>query len=150
MRLDAWFGFDWGIFCFMERMQTLENGIIPNWLNRALAALGPTFSPMPLLWSTSLGGCRRRRGSVSRVAYGDQEAQRIDALGLGNVKFGAAARLWVGHSDLFALVKGACVLALSYVLARRLNGGCWLRARIPLGPVLAASPFTTVAYRGLA
>lgn len=65
-------------------------------------------------------------------------------LGLGDVKFAAAAGAWTGIAAFPWMVMAASLLALVYVAAVALREGQWMRERrIPFGAFLAPSLFAT-------
>jgi leader peptidase (prepilin peptidase) / N-methyltransferase len=116
---------------------------IPNDLNLLLAAVGlayqlataPTLraAAMVLLAPIAIVAVFLALIAAMRLL------KRAGTLGLGDVKFLAAASLWVGFVGSTAVFVGASLLALAYTLA----GAPWrkvdLRAAIPFSPFLAVS-----------
>ena len=123
--------------------------ILPNTLNAMLAASGLAQAVVigrphvldavlgALLGAAVLGGFaalyRRVRG--------------IDGLGRGDVKFAAAAGLWIGWQDVSLMLFVAAWSALIFVAVQAARTGEWhLTTRVPFGPFLAIG--TVAAWLG--
>jgi leader peptidase (prepilin peptidase)/N-methyltransferase len=119
----------------------IDHGIIPNWLNLTIAGLGlskaliiggPSAS-LEAVWEAAVIGAvfwllRRLYFSL----------RKIQGLGLGDVKFLAAAGIWVGVAGLPVLLMIAALTALACAGVMQL-AGCQLTGQtsISFGPFLA-------------
>jgi leader peptidase (prepilin peptidase)/N-methyltransferase len=109
--------------------------VIPDALNAAIFATGAgaaiwTGVPSPLsAAAASVVGA----GTLWLVREAVSRRAGREAMGLGDVKFAAAAGVWVGLPALPAMLVVASAAGLVYALARRVQPD----VRIPFGPFLA-------------
>lgn len=115
----------------------LRRRIIPDGLNLALACAGLGLAA----WQDPEAVSVLLRGGEAFVAYGLFRGVRAlharlrgrIGLGLGDVKFLAAATAWTGLAGLPVLILVASLSALAVVVLRRLDAA----TRLPFGPFLA-------------
>lgn len=116
-----------------------RQGIIPDWLNAAIAAAGllrlaPGFMAVGLAVVEALAV----GGAVLALRWAYRRWRGIQGLGLGDVKFVAAVTPWIGLLAMPTAILAASLSGLALVLALRLGGrGLAATARIPFGPHLA-------------
>lgn len=119
---------------------------IPNSLNALLLGAGLVFAgimPQPGWWA-AMSGILAGAGILGLLAATFETLQGRVGLGLGDVKFVASAGAWVGWSGLPLLILLASMSALLFIGMRRLGEPTYdIRSRLPFGPFLAASTFTT-------
>ncbi|MBB4398900.1 prepilin peptidase [Bradyrhizobium sp. ERR14] len=129
----------------------LRHGIIPDWINGSIAALGlaRTFAmegALGPLIAGSQGLIIAALLLLLREFY--FRWRSIQGLGLGDVKFLGAATLWTGLIDLPLLLLSASVAALSVVLCLHLVGqGITARTSIPFGPFLVVGLFVVLVVQ---
>jgi leader peptidase (prepilin peptidase) / N-methyltransferase len=119
----------------------LRHGIIPDWLNFAIAGLGLSKAvivdgPMAGLQAVVEGAAIGAIFWLLRRLY--FAFRKIQGLGLGDVKFLAAAGVWVGVAGLPMLLLVAALTALACAGVMQLSGR-QLNARTSMsfGPFLA-------------
>jgi len=128
-------------------------GIIPNWLNALIAVLG-------LARGFAMDGSSGvLTGAVAGVVVGavllllrrGYFAWRgVQGLGLGDVKFLAAAGIWTGLADFPILLLFATLAALSLAGVLHLAGrAVTARTAIPFGPSLAFGLLATLVLQPL-
>ena len=128
-------------------------GIIPNWLNAVIAVLG-------LARGLALdGGSGALTGAVAGVAIGATLLllrqgyfawRGLHGLGLGDVKFLAAAGVWTGLADFPLLLLIATLVALVLAGILHLAGrAVTARTTIPFGPSLALGLLATLVLQPL-
>jgi leader peptidase (prepilin peptidase) / N-methyltransferase len=120
--------------------------IIPDWLNLMLGGLGIVscyLAQIPSFTDALIGGVGALVFFLGlRHAY--HYLRGVQGLGLGDVKFLAAAGLWVGASGLPWLVLFASISGLCYILATRIaNKSFDSTTRVAFGPHLALGLFAT-------
>jgi len=131
----------------------LRKGIIPDWMNLAIVALGMSKA---LLW----GGAPAALDAVLQgIAIGIViwllrrlyfRARGVQGLGLGDVKFLAAAGIWVGIAGLPTLLLIATLTALGSIGVLLLSGrALTTRTSLPFGPFLAIALVVTAALQQL-
>jgi leader peptidase (prepilin peptidase)/N-methyltransferase len=149
---DAWFFFGFFaplcLLCGALTLIDIHRGIIPNGLNLSIAGLGllkAAFSGGAV--AALEAGCEgvviglifwllRRLYFVLRKAQG---------LGLGDVKFLAAAGPWIGIAGLPSLLLIATLMALAAAGGLQLAGrNMTRRTSLPFGPFLAAGLLLSV------
>ena len=119
----------------------IRHGIIPDWANTALAASGLVHSVRetgliyPALVAAIIAFC---------IVFTSHELYRRwrhrPGLGMGDIKFLAAAAIWTGLAGLPSLVLIASSSALLFLLIRRLAGfDLTPETRLAFDPHLAAS-----------
>lgn len=120
----------------------LRRRIIPDRLNLALLGLGLAVAawedPSPTALALRLGEVALAFGLFWALREAHARLRGRVGLGLGDVKFIAAATAWTGLLGLPLLILAASLTALAAVLAATLAGGRIDRAtRLPFGPFLA-------------
>jgi leader peptidase (prepilin peptidase)/N-methyltransferase len=133
-----------GLLCVLGAVLAwidLRHGIIPDWLNFAIACLGLSKAvivdgPMAGLQAVVEGVAIGAIFWLLRRLY--FAFRKIQGLGLGDVKFLAAAGVWVGVAGLPMLLLVAALTALvcagvMQLAARQLNA----RTSMSFGPFLA-------------
>ena len=116
---------------------------IPNALNAGLAVAGLGFQAVTATSYVALPRALAAGAAIIVLFLGLIGLMRIlkrpGTLGLGDIKFLAAAGIWVGFVGSTIVFVAASLLAVGYTLIR----GRWrtidLRAAIPFGPFLAVS-----------
>lgn len=139
------------VLCCSVALIDLRHGIIPNWLNLAIAALGlanvvVTESATAALSAMAIAAL------VGIVFWLLQRLyfvlRHVDGLGLGDVKFLAAAAIWVGASGIPTLLLIAALAALGVAGGLQLAGHEMKRqTSIPFGPFLALGLLLTPALQ---
>ena len=128
--------------CAILAVIDIRDGIIPDWLNLAIAALG--FVDIAV--TRDLTASLRALGEglligamfwlLRRLYFAFRNVQ---GLGLGDVKFLGAAGIWVGIAGLPLLVVVATLTALARAGIARLAGqSLTAQTSLPFGPFLAA------------
>jgi leader peptidase (prepilin peptidase) / N-methyltransferase len=139
------------VLCGMLTLIDLRHGIIPDGLNLAIAALG-------LAGAIVAGGVMAGvEAIVDAIVVGAIclllrriyfVLRKIQGLGLGDVKFLAAAAVWVGLSGIPMLILIAAVSALVAVGGLQIAGHNLTRqTSLPFGPFLAVGLLTTLAMQ---
>jgi leader peptidase (prepilin peptidase) / N-methyltransferase len=119
----------------------IRHGIIPDWLNLTIAALG--LSKAVILGSPLAGLEAACEGAAIGVIFWLLRRlyfafRKIQGLGLGDVKFLAAAGMWVGVAGLPMLLLVAAVTALAGAGVMQLTGRPLnAQSSISFGPFLA-------------
>jgi leader peptidase (prepilin peptidase) / N-methyltransferase len=138
-----------GLLCCVLALIDIRHGIIPDGLNLSIASLG-------LLKAAVADGLPAvAEAAIEAVAIGGAvwllrrlyfAWRRIDGLGLGDVKFLAAATAWVGVAGIPMLLLIAAVTALAAAGGLRLAGQAMSRqTSLPFGPFLAMGLLLTLA-----
>ena len=128
-------------------------GIIPNWLNALLAVLG-------LARAFAMDGASGAvTGAIAGVAIGAALLllrrgyfawRGVQGLGLGDVKFLAAAGIWTGLADFPLLLLIGTLAALLVAGVLHLTGrAVTARTAIPFGPSLAFGLIATLVLQPL-
>jgi leader peptidase (prepilin peptidase) / N-methyltransferase len=128
-------------------------GIIPNWLNALIAVLGLARG---LAMDGSSGALT---GAIAGVVIGAALLllrqgyfawRGVQGLGLGDVKFLAAAGVWTGLADFPLLLLIATLAALVLAGILHLTGrAVTARTAIPFGPSLALGLLATLVLQPL-
>jgi len=133
-----------GLLCLLSVLLAwidIRDGIIPDWMNLAIAVLG-------LANAFLLGG---RDAAFEAIGEGAAigavfwllrrlyfALRKVDGLGLGDVKFLAAAGIWVGVAGLPMLLLVATLTALTCAGLMQLAGrSLTARTSLSFGPFLA-------------
>ena len=128
-------------------------GIIPNWLNALIAVLGLARAFVMDGASGVLAGAIAgfAIGAVLVLLRQIYFAWRgVQGLGLGDVKFLAAAGIWTGLSDFPLLLLIATLVALLLAGVLHLTGrAVTARTAIPFGPSLAFGLLATLVLQPL-
>lgn len=129
----------------------IRHGIIPNELNLTIAALGLARAVMTDGWSAGLDAACAGVvvGAIIWLLRWLYFALRnVQGLGLGDVKFLAAAGTWIGVTGVPTLLLVAALTALASVAVMRLAGRAMThQTSIPFGPFLALGMVVTVAIQ---
>jgi leader peptidase (prepilin peptidase)/N-methyltransferase len=129
----------------------IRHGIIPDWLNLAIAGLGLSKllivdGPLPGLEAACEGAAIGATFWLLRRLY--FTFRKIQGLGLGDVKFLAAAGIWIGVAGLPMLLLVAALTALAcagvmQLAGRQLTG----QTAMSFGPFLALGLLFTTALQ---
>lgn len=114
--------------------------IIPDWINALLAVAGATISIFAFQqhWFVVLGAAVATGLLFMALAKIYHRLRGFSGLGMGDIKFLAAASTWIGAAGLPWLLLFACVAGLIHVLVRQVAGQEVDRlTRIPFGPYLS-------------
>ena len=129
----------------------IRHGIIPDWLNLAIAALGllRTFLSEDA-WATAAalgeGAVIGATFWLLRRLY--FKFRGIQGLGLGDVKFLGACGIWVGVAGIPMLLLVATATALACVGAVQLSGrALTARTSLSFGPFLAIGLLVTAGFQ---
>jgi len=124
-----------------------RNFRVPNLLNAALAAIGvaafllgidPLGADVERSFLGIIADAALTGGSLLLVREVYLRLRGIEGLGLGDVKLGAAAGVWVGWQQFTFVVFLGTLAALLFVLAKSRHQGHWPEAaRIPYASFLA-------------
>ena len=143
-----------GFLCLLSAVLAwidIRHGIIPDWLNLTIAGLGLSKAVMingPLTGMEAV--CEGAAiGAVfwllRRLYFAFRDMQ---GLGLGDVKFLAAAGLWVGVAGLPMLLLVAALTALTCAGVLQLAGGQLTRqTSMSFGPFLAIGLLVTLGLQ---
>jgi leader peptidase (prepilin peptidase)/N-methyltransferase len=116
--LDMFIAASFGLLCLLSATLAwidIRHGIIPDWLNLAIAGLGLSTAlsidgPSPALQAAFEGAAIGAIFWLLRRLY--FTFRKVQGLGLGDVKFLAAAGIWVGVAGLPVLLLVATLTAL--------------------------------------
>jgi leader peptidase (prepilin peptidase) / N-methyltransferase len=139
------------LLCAMLAWIDIRDGIIPDWLNLAIAGLGLAR----ILVIGDLTAALQAAGEgvaigalfwlLRRLYFAYRKTQ---GLGLGDVKFLAAAGIWVGMTGLPMLLLVATLTALVGAGIMHLAGqSLTARTSLPFGPFLAAGLLLTSGFQ---
>lgn len=129
------------LLCIVLAWIDIRHGIIPDWLNLAIAGLGLSKAllvdgPMAGLEAACEGVAIGATFWLLRRLY--FAVRKIQGLGLGDVKFLTAAGIWVGVAGLPTLMLVAALSALACAGAMQLAGRqLTAQTSISFGPFLA-------------
>jgi leader peptidase (prepilin peptidase)/N-methyltransferase len=129
----------------------LRRGIIPDWLNLAIAALGlariAITDDWPLVLSAAAEGILTG-AIVWLLRWLYFRLRQRHGLGLGDVKLLAAAAIWVGIADIPMLLLVASLAALAAAGILHLAGEKMTRqTALPFGPFVALGLLATLALQ---
>src|SRR5665213_3798619 len=133
-----------GLLCMLSVMLAwidIRHGIIPDWLNLTLAGLGLSKAmfvggPLAGLEAACEGAAVGAIFWLLRRLY--FAFRKVQGLGLGDVKFLAAAGIWVGVAGLPVLLLVAALTALACVGVMQLAGRqLSAQTSMSFGPFLA-------------
>lgn len=131
----------------------IRDGIIPDWLNLTIAALGLIRIMLAADLSTALEAFSE--GLVIGGAFWLLRRlyfayRGIQGLGLGDVKFLAAAGIWVGIAGIPIVLLIGTVTALACAGVMQLSGRALTgRTSLSFGPFLAGGLLMTVGFQQL-
>jgi leader peptidase (prepilin peptidase)/N-methyltransferase len=129
----------------------IRHGIIPDWLNLSIAALG--LLKIFLSGDTSAAIAALGEGAVIGAVFWLLRRlyfsfRGIQGLGLGDVKFLGAAGIWVGVAGIPMLLLVATISALACVGAMQLSGRALsTQTSMSFGPFLAAGLLVTSGFQ---
>jgi leader peptidase (prepilin peptidase) / N-methyltransferase len=129
----------------------IRHGIIPDWLNLAIAALGL----LTIILSEDRAAAIQALGEGVAVGAAFWLLRRlyfalrgIQGLGLGDVKLLGAAGIWVGVAGIPMLLLVATITALASVGVMQLSGRTLTaQTSMSFGPFLAAGLLATVGFQ---
>jgi len=129
----------------------IRHGIIPDWLNLSIAALGL----LTIVLSEDRTAAIQALGEGVAVGAAFWLLRRlyfafrgIQGLGLGDVKFLGAAGIWVGVAGIPMLLLVATITALACVGAMQLSGrALTAQTSMSFGPFLAAGLLVTSGFQ---
>jgi leader peptidase (prepilin peptidase)/N-methyltransferase len=139
------------VLCCAVALIDFRHGIIPDWLNLAIAALG-LINAVITDGATAAFTAIAMAGLVGWLFWSFQRLyvrlRHVEGLGLGDVKFLAAATIWVGVTGVPTLLLVAALAALGVAGALQLAGHEMKRqTSIPFGPFLALGLLLTPALQ---
>ena len=129
----------------------IRHGIIPDWLNLAIAVLG--LLRIFLAGDTSDAAMALGEGVIIGAVFWLLRRlyfafRGIQGLGLGDVKFLSAAGIWVGVAGIPMLLLVATITALTCVGAVQLSGrALTAQTSMSFGPFLAIGLLVTAAFQ---
>ncbi|SHN64863.1 prepilin peptidase [Bradyrhizobium erythrophlei] len=129
----------------------IRHGIIPDWLNLAIAVLG--VLRIFLAGDTSDAAMALGEGVIIGAVFWLLRRlyfafRGIQGLGLGDVKFLGAAGIWVGVAGIPMLLLVATITALTCVGAVQLSGrALTAQTSMSFGPFLAIGLLVTAAFQ---
>jgi leader peptidase (prepilin peptidase)/N-methyltransferase len=130
-----------GVLCCAVAWIDLRHGIIPDWLNLAIAVLGlirvaVDDGAMAVLTAIGVAALVGLLFWLFQRLY--YKLRHVEGLGLGDVKFLAAAAIWVGLAGVPTLLLIAALAALGVAGSLLLAGHEMKRqTSLPFGPFLA-------------
>jgi leader peptidase (prepilin peptidase) / N-methyltransferase len=130
------------VLCAILAWIDIREGIIPDWLNLAIAGLGL----LRILVTADLSTAVEAIGEAAVIGAVFWLLRRlyfafrgIQGLGLGDVKFLAAAGIWVGVAGIPILLLVATITALACAGVAQLSGrALTAQTSLSFGPFLAA------------
>jgi leader peptidase (prepilin peptidase)/N-methyltransferase len=131
----------------------IRHGIIPDWLNLAIAVLG--LLRIFLAGDTSDTVMALGEGAIIGAVFWLLRRlyfafRGIQGLGLGDVKFLGAAGIWVGVAGIPMLLLVATITALTCVGAVQLSGrALTAQTSMSFGPFLAIGLLVTAGFQQL-
>lgn len=139
------------VLCAAIAWIDIRDGIIPDWLNLAIAALGL----LRILTSADLSAALEAIGEGIVIGLVFWLLRRlyfayrgIQGLGLGDVKFLTAAGIWVGIAGIPIVLLIATVTALACAGVMQLSGrALTAQTSLSFGPFLAAGLLLTAGLQ---
>jgi leader peptidase (prepilin peptidase)/N-methyltransferase len=140
-----------GLACLLLAWIDLRHGIIPDWLNLAIAAIGlaraATLDGWPMALSAAAEGILTG-AIVWLLRWLYFRLRQRQGLGLGDVKLLAAASIWVDIAGIPMLLLVASLTALAAAGVLHLAGAKLTRqSALPFGPFLALGLLATLALQ---
>ena len=141
-----------GVLCCAVAWIDLRHGIIPDWLNAAIAVLGlirvvVVDGPAAALTAIGMAALVGLLFWLFQRLY--FRVRHVEGLGLGDVKFLAAAAIWVGIAGVPTLLLIAALAALCVAGSLQLAGHEMKRqTSIPFGPFLVLGLLLTPFLQG--
>ncbi len=139
------------ILCAVLAWIDIRNGIIPDWLNLAVAGLGL----VRITATSDLSATMEAVGESLAIGVAFWLLRRlyfayrgVQGLGLGDVKFLAAAAIWVGFAGIPLVLLIATMTALVCAGVLQLSGRALsAQTSLSFGPFLAAGLLLTFALQ---
>jgi leader peptidase (prepilin peptidase) / N-methyltransferase len=139
------------VLCAVLAWIDIRHGIIPDWLNLSIAALGL----LTVILSEDRATAIQALGEGAAIGVIFWLLRRlyfafrgIQGLGLGDVKFLGAAGIWVGIAGIPMLLLVATITALACVGAMQLSGRTLTaQTSMSFGPFLAAGLLVTAGFQ---
>jgi leader peptidase (prepilin peptidase)/N-methyltransferase len=129
----------------------LRHGIIPDWINGLIATLGLARAFVMEGASGTLIAAPQGLligALVLLLRHLYFRWRGVQGLGLGDVKFLAAATVWTGLTDFPVLLLAATVAALAVAISLHVVGeGVTARTSIPFGPFLVVGLLVALALQ---
>ena len=142
--------FSFGLLCLLCAILAwidIRDGIIPDWLNLAIAGLGIVTIIMTgdlLVALEALGEGAAIAGAFWLLRRLYFSFRGIQGLGLGDVKFLGAAGIWVGVAGIPLVLLVATITALACVGIAKISGrALTAQTSMSFGPFLAAGLLLT-------
>ncbi|MGA2053681.1 MAG: A24 family peptidase [Bradyrhizobium sp.] len=139
------------LLCAILAWIDIRDGIIPDWLNLAIAGLGL----VKIMMTGDLSAALQAIGEgiavggifwLLRQLYFSY--RKIQGLGLGDVKFLAAAGIWVGIAGIAPVLLIATLTALACAGVMQLSGrALTAQTSLSFGPFLAAGLVLTAGFQ---
>ena len=139
------------LLCAILAWIDIRDGIIPDWLNLAIAGLGL----VKIMMTGDLSAALQAIGEgiavggifwLLRQLYFSY--RKIQGLGLGDVKFLAAAGIWVGIPGIAPVLLIATLTALACAGVMQLSGrALTAQTSLSFGPFLAAGLVLTAGFQ---
>jgi leader peptidase (prepilin peptidase) / N-methyltransferase len=129
----------------------LRRGIIPDWLNLAIAVIGLARAVILDDWAAALGaGCEGI--AIGAIVWLLRRLyfmfRKFQGLGLGDVKLLAASGIWIGVAGVPVQLLVASLTALAAAGVMQLAGRTMTRqTSLPFGPFLALGLLVTLALQ---
>jgi leader peptidase (prepilin peptidase)/N-methyltransferase len=144
------FGLLW-LLCAILTWIDIREGIIPDWLNLAIAGLGL----VKIMMTGDLSAALEAIGegiAVSGVFWLLRRLyfsyRKIQGLGLGDVKFLGAATIWVGVAGIPPVLLIATMTALACAGVMQISGrALTAQTSLSFGPFLAAGLLLTSGFQ---
>jgi leader peptidase (prepilin peptidase)/N-methyltransferase len=143
-----------GLLCVLSAVLAwidIRHGIIPDWLNLAIAGVG--LLKISLIGDAYAGIAALGEGAVIGGAFWLLRRlyfalRGVQGLGLGDVKFLAAAGIWVGVAGIPMVLLVATLTALGCVGVMQLSGrALTAQTSVSFGPFLAAGLLLTSGFQ---
>jgi leader peptidase (prepilin peptidase)/N-methyltransferase len=139
------------LLCALLAWIDIRDGIIPDWLNLAIAGLGI----VTIIMTGDLSVALEALGEGAAIAGAFWLLRRlyfsfrgIQGLGLGDVKFLGAAGIWVGVAGIPLVLLIATITALACVGIAKISGrALTAQTSMSFGPFLAAGLLLTSALQ---
>jgi len=132
-----------GILVLLAAWIDWRQQIIPNEISLGLLSCGLAYGVIVphLTWSALIGGVAAGAGSLGALAAIFRLCRGHEGLGIGDIKFSAAAGAWVGWEGLAPMLALASAMALIMIMSKRIYLGhdITMSTRIPFGPYIGSA-----------